>query len=164
MNTELAILIKETRTKNNLSQRELARKIGIDNATISRIENGSIKKPAIDILIKLSNELNIDINILLNLCEYNVQEILKLITPNKINHNMAAFNFIDKDKLQEYLSLDGIFEYIDILKVLNGFKNEKLTPEETIGLILCCSPGKIDHKLIYPTENKNIEIDNPFYL
>ena len=164
MNTELAILIKETRTKKSLSQRELAKKINVDNATISRIENGSIKKPSIDILIKLSTELNIDTNILLNMCEYNIQEILKLIKPNQIGYDISAISFINKDTLEEYLSLDRGVEYIDVLKVLNGFKNEKLTIEETIGLILCCKPFEIDGKLLYHSENKDIEIDNPFYL
>mgnify|MGYP004589792045 CR=1 FL=1 len=53
--------IKEKREQLGISQRELARRIKIDNSTISYIETGRIKKPSISILVKISEELNLNI-------------------------------------------------------------------------------------------------------
>lgn len=49
--------IKEIREKRNISQRGLAIKTGITNATISRIENGLVT-PDVSSLQKISNALN----------------------------------------------------------------------------------------------------------
>ena len=53
--------IKEKREQLGISQRELARRIKIDNSTIFYIETGRIKKPSIDVLVKISKELNLNI-------------------------------------------------------------------------------------------------------
>lgn len=46
-----------------ISQRELARRVGISNAELSRIENGK-RRPNVDIAIKLAEELNTTVEIL----------------------------------------------------------------------------------------------------
>lgn len=163
MNT-LAELIKYNRQKKQISQRELAKRIKIDNATISRIENGAVKKPSIDILIKLSNELDINFTKLLNLCEYNTNEIIKFmdIKP-KAYKTEFLLNNIDCEKTQEYLVRDEDFEYIDIIKVLNGYKKGKLTDKEAVTLIHSCIPiVDNEENVIYQSEKGDIILEFPF--
>lgn len=50
--------IKYLRTKNGVSQQELANKVGIDRSTISRIENNEIDT-TIDNAVKIAEALNI---------------------------------------------------------------------------------------------------------
>lgn len=166
MNIELCELIKNKRMSKELSQRELAKKINIDNATISRIENGTIKKPTIDILIKLSSELEINFSELLNLTGYNQDEIIKFMSMNirqkEYNREFIIDN-IDDEKLEEYLIQDGKTDYIDIIKVLNGYKSGKLTVKETIILIHSCIPIEdIEDNVIYRSEKGDIVLERPF--
>ena len=61
MNYEsLSKLVREARIIKRISQRELARRTGVDNNTISKIEKGNRLKPNILILKKLSLELGLD--------------------------------------------------------------------------------------------------------
>ena len=71
MSKSLADTIKRAREKQGISQRELSRRTGIDNNTISEIEKGERKKPNAFSLKLLSMELNIDIKVLMTLCGYN---------------------------------------------------------------------------------------------
>ena len=52
--------VKYIRTKNNISQQELADKAGIDRSTISRIEQNEIET-SIENVLKISSALNIPI-------------------------------------------------------------------------------------------------------
>ncbi len=77
----LASVVKEAREKLGISQRELSRRTGIDNNTISTIEKGERKKPNILSLRKLSVVLNLDYRNLMELCDYSKEEI-KAIADN----------------------------------------------------------------------------------
>ena len=74
-NKTLASVVKEAREKIGISQRELSRITGIDNNTIAKIEKGERKKPNVLSLKKLSSVLNISLENLMELCEYNKEEI-----------------------------------------------------------------------------------------
>lgn len=52
--------IKHLRSKNNISQQELADRVGIDRSTVSRIENNEIET-TIDNAIKIADALNISL-------------------------------------------------------------------------------------------------------
>lgn len=71
----LAVIVKNAREKINISQRELSRRSGVDNNTISKIEKGVRKKPNVISLIKLSDVLDIDIGKLLKASGYSKNEI-----------------------------------------------------------------------------------------
>lgn len=71
----LASLVKETREKIGISQRELSRRTGIDNNTLAKIEKGERKKPNVLSLRKISFLLNLDLEELLKLAGYNDQDI-----------------------------------------------------------------------------------------
>ena len=74
-NNNLAVIVKTAREKIKISQRELSRRSGVDNNTISKIEKGVRKKPNVISLIKLSDVLDIDISKLLKASGYSKNEI-----------------------------------------------------------------------------------------
>lgn len=53
--------IKKLRKKNNLTQEKLAIKAGIPYTTLTKIESGVIKKPAVQTIIKIAKALNIKV-------------------------------------------------------------------------------------------------------
>lgn len=75
MENTLADVIKNARLRKDISQRELSRRTGIDNNTISQIEKGDRKKPNSLSLIKLSQELELDLDDLMNLSGYSKEDI-----------------------------------------------------------------------------------------
>lgn len=74
-NIELSTLIKTAREKKGISQRELSRRAGINNAEISRIENGKRVKPNLFVLNGLSRELKINFIDLMKKANYSKDEI-----------------------------------------------------------------------------------------
>ncbi|OOM74460.1 HTH-type transcriptional regulator SinR [Clostridium puniceum] len=61
-------MIKEQRKKKGLTQLELAKKIGVDFSYLSKLENHpNSQKPSLDLILKLSDELDLDIGQLLTL-------------------------------------------------------------------------------------------------
>lgn len=76
MNYNLANVLRNERMKLNISQSELARRVGVDRTTILKIENGERQKPTIDTLIRLSKGLNINLSLLLELSGYTSRNIL----------------------------------------------------------------------------------------
>lgn len=56
---ELAAIMKQARKDNKISQLEIAPRLGLNNATLSKYENGKLPFPD-SVLIKLSNIYNLD--------------------------------------------------------------------------------------------------------
>ena len=61
----LGAFIASKRESLGLSQRDLAKKLQISNASIARIENGTVASPDPAILRKVAEALNVDYNYLL---------------------------------------------------------------------------------------------------
>ncbi|WP_159637176.1 helix-turn-helix transcriptional regulator [Erysipelothrix anatis] len=59
---ELASQLRRYREREEISQYTLAKKIGVSNSTILRLENGEMDNPSLRILISLSNEMNITLD------------------------------------------------------------------------------------------------------
>ena len=57
--------IKKLRLRNNLTQEKLAIKADIPYTTLTKIESGVIKKPAVQAIAKIANALDISIDNLL---------------------------------------------------------------------------------------------------
>jgi len=74
-NESLSKLVREARIIKKISQRELARRTGVDNNTISKIEKGNRLKPNILILKKLSLELGLDFEKMMELSGYTTDDI-----------------------------------------------------------------------------------------
>lgn len=137
MNYNLANVLRNERMKLNISQSELARRIGVDRTTILKIENGERKKPTIDTLIRLSKGLNINLSLLLELSGYTSRNILddridedddiddEFITQYTVtikgeivtndNNKEDAFKNIIKLITETFNSVDGLSEDFDEL-------------------------------------------------
>lgn len=165
-NIELSTMVKEKREKQKLSQRELAKNMKVSNSLISRIENGIIKKPSYEILIKLSNELKIDFSILAKAVGYATSEEIERVSEecNKIEEMInktfeeTIINLkINDKKYDEYKYKEKNY---DAIKILNAYKNGNLNEKETLILIKACKPiGFNEDKIFYPTKKGKIEID-----
>ena len=137
MNYNLANVLRNERMKLNISQSELARRVGVDRTTILKIENGERQKPTIDTLVRLSKGLNINLSLLLELSGYTSKNILddridedddiddEFITQYTItikgeivtndNNKEAAFKNIIKLITETFNSVDGLSEDFDEL-------------------------------------------------
>ncbi|WP_035051625.1 helix-turn-helix transcriptional regulator [Carnobacterium pleistocenium] len=51
------INLKVARVKKNLTQKDLAKKVGVTNKYLSQIENGVSNNPSNDLMIRLAKEL-----------------------------------------------------------------------------------------------------------
>ena len=85
-NESLSKLVREARIIKRISQRELARRTGVDNNTISKIEKGNRLKPNILILKKLSLELGLDFEKMMELSGYTTDDIK--LASIKIHYNV----------------------------------------------------------------------------
>jgi len=63
MRNELAIVLKELRTKNNLTQNEIARLVNVTQRAYSFYENGT-REPKLDTLIQLAEFYRVPLDIL----------------------------------------------------------------------------------------------------
>lgn len=153
MNNKLANIIIEQRKKMELSRRELARRIGVDQAYLSRIEKGEVGKPSIKILMSLSEELNIDfITLLFKTYEHEEIEMLGIF--NNINE---VFNFVDNDVIEKVIVKDENNNYrISLKKILDLFKEDKLDIRNTIGLLSCLTNKNL---INYLTKKEILEIE-----
>lgn len=79
MDNDLSKLLKNARFKLNLSQRDLSLISGVDYSYIAKIENGTRKKPSLNVLLKFSKSLNISFLVLVKSAGYSKQEINDLI-------------------------------------------------------------------------------------
>lgn len=137
----LSDLIKAKRNECGLSQRELASKVNVDYSYIAKIESGITKKPSIEIIYKLSNALNIFFLDLLEAANYSNLEIHELTNIGKdLVFNNKVYNFIDDEELKKYLIDTPAGICIDISKILDDYKNNKNSLEQTIKLLDVCEP------------------------
>ena len=77
----LALVLKEYRLKNNLSQEELAHKCDLDRTYISLLERGK-RKPTLNVVFNICNGLNITPSIF-------ISEIEKLVSDKIMFENIS---------------------------------------------------------------------------
>ena len=157
MNNELAKIIIEYREKNKISQRELAKRLEVDNAYITRIEKGIIKKVSINLLYKISQELKINFFDLLIISKYSTEELEMNGMLNNIND---IYKFVNIDLIDKYSIKD---EYdnkrISVIKILNGYKKEEINEKETLGLLSCLFGKNIYNYLTEEETNKIKDVE-----
>lgn len=126
-------IIKAKRLEKNISQREIARRINVDNATILKIENGKTKKPNIKLIFNICNQLEMkddEIFEILDLYEYDLKEMLEI----GIIANYTTIKGLEK--LSKYLNrINENIRVIDIIKVFEDYKKGKLDIEEVFNYI-----------------------------
>ncbi len=163
MNTELSNLIKNKRIEKGLSQRELAKKINVDNATISRIESGLINKISFDIVSKLSKELDIDFLTLFKSSKYTDEDLWEMANVgSKIYKEYFLLKYLNEEEIKKFSTVQNNMISIDIVKVLDAYKDNKIDKETAIQLIYSCEPIEIGKECIFLSDSGNIRFENPF--
>lgn len=66
MKSEVKVKVKEFRTKKNLTQDELARRVGVRRETIVFLEQGKYS-PSLTLALKVAKELGVEVSKLFNL-------------------------------------------------------------------------------------------------
>ena len=65
--------LKELRAARNMSQKELAKKIGVSQAYVCALELGKRKNPSIEVIRAIARELEVDAAIVLAALDYTVE-------------------------------------------------------------------------------------------
>jgi transcriptional regulator with XRE-family HTH domain len=94
--------IKDQRLKRKLTLRAVEEMTGIQNAYLSMVENGKIKKPSPDVLKKISDSFRISYNSLLEIAGYPVQETVTSSFTG-VAEEFASLSTDEESKLLEYL-------------------------------------------------------------
>lgn len=118
--TELGRLIKDKREEKNLSQRELAKRAGICNAEVKRIEEGERKRPKPEILKKLAGVLNLPYLYLLELAGYSDLIVIERSFSNEaaIGYMILAATALGLDT-KTIIDLDSEMKYFMDLKTVS---------------------------------------------
>ena len=109
-NENLKSLLTNIRESTGMSQRQMAKKIGIHHSTLNDIENGKIQKIDITILIRLAEELGIDIKMLLSAAGYG--KIIYLLDDGSNKIEKKATKNKDEKLIQYQLSQAELLEEI----------------------------------------------------
>lgn len=142
--------INQKRKEKNLTQEQLAEKIGVSNKTISKWECGKCM-PDYCIVEILCKELDITLAELMNgeadeksIPTYDNQHILEMLKENQKLRNkkilMIGCIFIGMGIIE--LILSQIFGGTDLQMVLSGVMFGMSIPELLLGIFLICSSAK----------------------
>lgn len=110
MSKELGSLLKSGRTEHDYTLREVEEKIGISNAYLSQLENGSANKPSPEVLFKLSELYDISYERLMKTAGHPL--------PMK-NDNMQGVSFRQENDTFDDLSPkeeEKLLEYLQFLR------------------------------------------------
>lgn len=130
--------IKKGRELKEISQRELARRVHINNAIIARIESGETKKPSFQILSSLAKELKLNLSSMLKLAKYTENEIANL---HLIEINSHIY---EEKRVIKYLYTNQSGEIsVNLIKAFKNYKNDNISLKELLSLI-CIATNGID--------------------
>lgn len=126
--------LKYCREKSNMNKSDLAKKIGVSPAYITMLENGEKNNPSLEIKIKLSEALNVDIAELFA-TEYNSEDELMISYLNDA-YNILKLNldesFTNSKELIEIFIETNMFEKDFNVKINNLSLEEKKELENDI--------------------------------
>lgn len=151
--------IKILRESRGISQRELARRINVNNAVIARIESGETKKPSFQLLKSLSREFKIELYSLLKAANYTDDEI------NTLGYvDIIGTKYYESQIITKYLcSPNGDDVEVDLVRIFKDYKNDKISLSKTFALISIATGGidltkYIPEELMLKYNLKNIDI------
>ena len=99
-------MVENARKIKGYSQRELAKMIGMSQSTYNDTINGKIKKPDIDILKRISEELDLSLDLMLKESEYGKSFSIYGIDKYKNKSTKDLKNLIDEYKKSELKLLE----------------------------------------------------------
>ena len=94
-------MVENARKLKGYSQRELAKKIGLSQSTYNDTINGKIKKPDIDILKKIAEELDLSLDLMLKESGYGESFYLYGLDKYQNKSTKDLKNLIDEYKKSE---------------------------------------------------------------
>lgn len=108
MDKELTLktLIEGGRDIKKFSQRELARRIGLSNTSLNDLENGKVKKPDIEVLRKIAEELDLSLEQLLKAAGYDALTNWLSTDEFKNKSSRDLKNIIKESRIFKYDILD----------------------------------------------------------
>lgn len=127
--------IKKLRTKNQLTQKQLAEKLGLAQSTIGMIESGK-RDVSFEILIKIADLFNVSTDFLLGVDSDQIKEEVALYETGEFKTPQAAMHFIlkqpsimgfggfDTSKMSDEEIMQFANELLNQLKLL-GYKYKK---------------------------------------
>lgn len=116
--------IQELRKENNMTQEDLAQKLGVTDKSVSRWENGKTM-PDISLFSLLANELNTTIPELLNGRKMTKEELLDM--RDTINH-LIEYESNKQKKFNQYNLIGFITLLLALLHNSFGYLNYIFTP------------------------------------
>ena len=141
-NDALTTLIVGGRTVKALSQRELARRVGISNSSLNDIENGRVARPDLEILKRIAEELDLSLQQLLKAAGYD--DIMSWLSHDKYKNKTTKDlkSTIEECQLFKYDILDW-----DTNKIKKAIKITHNLNEIKSGLKLIKEDAKTDYTL-----------------
>lgn len=131
---KLSEKLKEYRAKNNISKSELARLLHVSPAYITTLENGKRKNPSNNLLINISNILDVPLS---DLITDNNNKLSIEISDNDLINLKHEKNFFFKPSEQDITLI-----YKDFINIERGLLIELI---ENINRIFCQSKYDIDN-------------------
>lgn len=111
-NYDLKLILLAAREKKGISQRKLAKKIGIHHSSLNEIENGKIKKVDIEVLRKLAEELDLSLEVLLKAAGYS--QVVYMFKQNEKNSSRKSTkdlqNLLDEYRRSQMDLLDDAYQ------------------------------------------------------
>lgn len=105
--------IKQARIEKKLSLRELARRIGISHPYLSQLENNHNNNPSLEIIVKLSKELEVPLHRLISLSNINIEDYKHTIS----NSTLGLLNQTNNQNLLNLRALqDGLKASMEKMK------------------------------------------------
>lgn len=145
-------IIKEERLKKNISQRELARRIGVDNATLLKIESGKTKKPKINIIFKICKVLKLDYETEFKIYDFYKYDLDELLEIGIISEYTTRKEL---EKINSYtIRINENMKVFDILKLFEDYRKNKINLEALFNYILLIT-GIDLNQYIYKNDKKN---------
>lgn len=162
---KLSEFIKRKRTEKGISQRKLAKDLGLDNSYIAKIENGSTKKPSPEVILHMGTYLGVDFLQLLEIAGYSKTEIYEMTKMGHlIEFSQKADKIVGHNNIKKYTVENASGLWLDIGKILDNYKSGNLSIENTVKLINLCNPVSGENEDCYFTEKYgNIIIEHDLF-
>lgn len=144
--TDFKDMVETARKLKGYSQRELSKIIGLSQSTYNDTINGKIKKPDIDILKKIAEELDLSLDLMLKESGYGESFSIYGIDKYKNQSTKDLKNLIDEYKKSELKLLEfdkqkrdttrkvrqKMFTTIEHMKIMKKSKNSLYTIDKAI--------------------------------
>ena len=122
--------IAELRIRRNISQRQLAKKIGTSSPTISRIESGETPNPGMDIITKIAGALGTTVEYLRSGKKTEIPPDFDDLSPELQEIAREFYSLTPDEQIEALKEFAKAFKYIKPEIFLTAIKEIKKSKEE----------------------------------